>query len=309
MAALEGMQMKHMRQAARDISYAHSAETWGGRAVIRALENATGRIGLIRRAERYQRDVASGADFWSVMVGRYGLSLNLVGGSLSDIPSEGPLVLVANHPYGILDGLVLGHILSHRRDGDFRILAHRVFRKAEELDKVILPISFDETKEGIATNLATRREAIDYLKKGGAIGIFPGGTVSTSRKPFSRPLDPGWRSFTAKMIVKSNATVVPIYFSGQNSRLFQIASHLHNTLRLGLLIGEFGRRVDTSVEAVIGAPIQSSELVSYHKDPNAMMDFLRARTYALSPSPLDVHEHGFEFEAKHRRGENGGRHI
>lgn len=297
-------------EATRDISYASSAQTRGGRAVIRTVENATGRLRLIKRAAGYHEDVARGEDFWEVMVRRYGLSLDVVGGALANIPADGPLVVVANHPYGILDGLMLGHILSQRRAGEFRILAHRVFRKAEDLDRVILPISFDETKEAVALNLETRKAALSYLAEGGAIGVFPGGTVSTSLKPFSRPMDPGWRSFTAKMIAKSGATVVPIYFDGANSRLFQIASHLHSTLRMALLIKEFRRRVDEPVRLVVGEPIPAAEIDAQRGDAKAMMDFLRARTYALSPKPLRSSAYGFEFEAKHKRATtDGGGHI
>ena len=297
------------RQVARDISYAYSAETRGGRAVIRTLENATGRLRLIKRAAGYQDDVAEGADFWDVMVSRYGLSLNVVGGALENIPSDGPLVVVANHPYGILDGLMMGHILSRMRTGDFRILANTVFKKAEDLNRVVLPISFGETRAALAENLATRKAALSYLGDGGAIGVFPGGTVSTSAKPFSKPMDPGWRTFTAKMISKSGATVVPIFFEGQNSRLFQLASRLHNTLRLALFIKEFKRRVDEPVNLVVGEPIGPKELAPYRSDQKAMMDFLRDRTYALSPTPLDP-QYGFEFEDKHRRARgHGGRNI
>ncbi|MEO0916221.1 MAG: acyltransferase, partial [Pseudomonadota bacterium] len=116
------------KQVARDISYSFSAQTKGGRALIRTLENATGRLKLIKRAEGYQDEVAKGADFWQVMVERYGLSLNIVKGSLNNIPTDGPLVVVSNHPYGILDGLILGHILSTVRQKEFRILANSVFR-------------------------------------------------------------------------------------------------------------------------------------------------------------------------------------
>ncbi|MEO0358485.1 MAG: lysophospholipid acyltransferase family protein, partial [Pseudomonadota bacterium] len=245
---------KDKRQIAREISYATSARTRGGQTLIRVMENATGRLNLIRRANGYETEVAAGRDFWQVMVERYGLTIDVVRGSLASIPKEGPLVLIANHPYGILDGLMMGHILSMVR-GDFRILAHRVFRKAEELDKVILPISFDETKDAMKLNLDTRKTALTYLDNGGAIGIFPGGTVSTAARPFARPMDPSWRSFTAKMIAKSNATVVPIYFDGANSRLFQLASHLHYTLRMALLIKEFRAKVDHPVRLVVGAPI------------------------------------------------------
>ncbi len=263
--------------------------------MIRTMENLTGRIALIKRAEGYEREVSQGRDFWQVMVERYGLSLDVVGGSLDSIPRKGPLILIANHPYGILDGLMMGHILSRTR-GDFRILAHQVFRKAEDLSRVILPISFDGSKDAVALNLATRKTALDYLGQGGAIGIFPGGTVSTSAKPFSRPMDPGWRGFTARMIAKSEATVVPVYFDGHTSRLFQLASHLHVTLRMGLLLKEFRKRMDTPVRVVVGDPIARSTLAVHAGDTKSLMAFLRARTYELSPSPIITSEIGFEFE-------------
>lgn len=291
--------MRPRRHIARDISYAHSAETRGGRAMIRLMENTTGRLRLIKRADGYENDVAAGRDFWAVMVERYGLSLDVVNGSLSNIPTDGPLILIANHPYGILDGLMMGHILSETR-GDFRILANRVFRKAEELNRIVLPISFDETKEAVKLNIATRKTALDYLESNGAIGIFPGGTVSTAVTPFAQPMDPGWRGFTARMIAKSNATVVPVYFDGHTSRLFQIASHLHNTLRMGLLIKEFKKRVDTPVRVVIGQPITRDVLDPLSKDTKSLMDFLRKATYELSPEPLSTYDYGYEFEERHR---------
>jgi putative hemolysin len=267
--------------------------------MIRLMENATGRLGLIKRAAGYEQEVAQGRDFWEVMVDRYGLSLDVVGGALDNIPRTGPLIIIANHPYGILDGLILGHILSVTR-GDFRILAHKVFRKAEELDKIILPVNFDETKEAVAQNIATRKESLGYLARGGCIGVFPGGTVSTAVKPFAKPMDPGWRGFTARMIAKSNATVLPIYFDGHTSRLFQLASHLHYTLRMGLLIKEFRKRVDTPVRVVIGDPIPAHEIDSRKKDARELMDFLRKATYELSPTPFASYDYGFEFEDRHR---------
>ena len=141
--------MRHDRHIARDISYSYSAQTRGGRAMIRTMENLTGRIRLIKRAEGYEREVAEGRDFWQVMVERYGLTLDVIGGSLANIPREGPLVLIANHPYGILDGLMMGHILSQTRP-DFRILAHHVFRKAEDLNRIIEVLAPEES--GLATD-------------------------------------------------------------------------------------------------------------------------------------------------------------
>ncbi|KPA22334.1 2-acyl-glycerophospho-ethanolamine acyltransferase [Shimia sp. SK013] len=287
------------REVARDISYAYSAQTKGGRAMIRVMENATGRLKLIKRAQGYENEVAAGRDFWEVMRERYGLTLEVVGGSLSNIPTTGPLIMIANHPYGILDGLMMGNILSQTR-GDFRILAHQVFRKAEDLNKIILPISFDETKEAVKLNLQTRKTSLDYLAGGGAIGIFPGGTVSTAERPFGLPMDPGWRGFTARMVAKSEATVVPVYFDGHTSRLFQIASHLHVTLRMGFLIREFKKRVDTPVRVVVGKPLDADAVKSRATDTKALMDFLRDSTYSLSPRPMANMDYGFEFEEKYR---------
>ncbi len=286
-------------QVTREISYAYSARSRGGRAIIRAIENTTGRLGLIKRASGYDREVASGRSFWEVIASRYGLSLEVVGGALSHVPANGPLVLIANHPFGILDGLMMGLLLDRVR-GDFRILAHNVFRRARELDDVILPISFDETKEATRLNLDTRAKALKYLGNGGAIGVFPGGTVSTAARPFGQPMDPGWRNFTAKMIAKSDATVVPVFFDGHNSRLFQLVSHLHPTLRVALLIKEFRRRINGPVRIVVGEPIASARLEPLKGDARAMMDFLRRSTYELSPRPLKSFDYGYEFEAKYK---------
>jgi putative hemolysin len=282
-------------ELAGDISYAHSAQTRGGRALIRTMENLTGRIRLIKRAAGYDREIAEGRDFWDVMVRRYGLSLELAQGSLANIPRDTPVILIANHPYGILDGLMMCHMLAQTR-GDFKILANDVFAQAQDLNRVILPVRFDQSRAALAQNLTTRHAALEHLGQGGAIGIFPGGAVSTSARPFSRPMDPGWRAFTARMVAKSQAVVVPVFFEGQCSRLFQIASHVHMSLRMGLLIREFKTRVDTPVRVQIGAPLGRDQLDGMLSDSKSLMAFLRTKTYELSPTPVDPASVGYEWD-------------
>ncbi len=268
--------------APKEISYSFSAKSRAGRTLIRSIENITGRPRLLRMADGYEQEVAAGRNFWQVMQERYRLRIEFVGGGLERVPRQGPLVVVANHPYGILDGLAMGWLLSTTR-GDFRIIANTVFKKARELDEVILPIDFSETKTAQRLNIETRKSALAYLAGGGAIGIFPGGTVSTAATPFARPMDPPWKPFTARMIARSSATVLPVYFDGANSRLFQLASHLNYTLRMALLINEFDSRVGEPLRVHIGRPLPQAEIKARGSDPRALVDYLRRVTYALSP--------------------------
>lgn len=289
------------RRGAHTISYAQAAQSRPGRLLIRAVENASGRRRLIARAGGTAVQIAPGQDFWQVMTARFGLRLDIRAGQLEAIPASGPLIVVGNHPFGILDGLMMGHIMSLRRGPDFRVLANSVFCHDRVMDRHLLPISFETTRAAITQNLDARRAALQFLDQGGAIGVFPGGTVSTAPRPFGQPVDPAWRGSTARMIAKSNATVVPLFFDGQTSRLFQIASHLNKNLRLALLIKEFNRRVDSVVPVSIGAPIDSARLQEFAGDPLACMDFLRTMTYALSPTAVDPTVYGYDFEEKHKR--------
>lgn len=282
------------------LSFASSAQTRAGRLMIRLIENGSGRRALMRRLRGAERQIAAGQCFWAVMAARFGITLEIAGGALGNIPRRGPVIVVANHPFGILDGLMLGHLLSQRRD-DFRVLANDVFRGRDEVDRVVLPISFARSRAAAGMNLQTRQRALHHLAQGGAIGVFPGGTVSTVATPFARTaLDPRWRSFTARMVEQSDAVVLPVFFAGQNARLFQLASHMHPVLRLGLLMRQFHRRCDAPVQIVIGAPIAPGTLAAFRGERRAMMDFLRRATYQLSREPLPELGYGFDFEERRR---------
>ncbi len=280
--------------ATREISYAVTAKSRKGRVLIRSVENATGRLRLIHRARGYDKDINAKNSFWDVVSRRYGLSLNVISGSLSNIPATGPVVVISNHPYGILDGLMMGKILSTARS-EFRIMAHKVFSKADEISDSILPISFDGTREALSMNLKTRKDALSYINSGGAVGIFPGGSVSSPQRMFSRPMDPEWRTFSARMISKSNATVVPVFFEGFNSRRFHMAGRMSRTLRTALLVNEFKRRINKPVNIAVGEPLCRDALDNYIKDPRALMDFLRDSTYRLSSKPINTNEYGRDF--------------
>lgn len=281
--------------ATSEISYAWAGRTRPARALIRAIENLTGRHRLIRMALGYEEEVAAGRDFWEVMQDRYRVRLDIVEGEAAHIPADGPVVVVANHPFGILDGLAMGRLLSSRRR-DFKIVAHSVFRRAPEVEAHLLPIDFAETREARALNLETRREALRFLDAGGAVMIFPGGSVSTARTPFGAPVDPRWKNFTAKLALHPGARVVPVHFEGRNTRLFQAVTHVSQTLRVALLINEFRIARARPVRLRIGAPLPRKGIEARRGNAVALMDYLRASVYGLSGEPFEHLGYGWNGE-------------
>ncbi len=265
-------------------SYASPDDPRLKRMLIRLIETFTGQPRLKRMYLDNRANPIQGETFFAAAIRYLRLHVDFDMARLHEIPKDGPLVIVANHPFGVIDGLVISHLASMVR-GEFKVLTNAVLTQAPEIEDYLLPVNFDETREALATNIATRKISRDLLNAGGTIVIFPGGTVSTSPRPFGRAVDPLWQPFTAQLVQRSRATVVPMFFEGQNGRLFQVASHFSRTLRLSLLFREVHERIGSRIAVRIGRPIRYEEL-AHLKDRVAFADELRKRTYALGAHPL-----------------------
>ena len=194
-----------------------------------------------------------GESFWDAAIRKLELKIVFNETELAKWPKTGPLVVVSNHPYGVLDGVVISHLVSKVRN-DFRVLTNSVLYRAEEIREYLLPIDFAETEEALKTNLKSRAEAKAHLLKGGCLVIFPAGGVSTTPTVWhKRAIDTEWKTFTARLITQAKAPVAPVFFAGQNSRLFQVASHLSMTLRLSLIFKEVHDRIGSEVHVRVGA--------------------------------------------------------
>lgn len=263
-----------------DISYASPGDPLFKRLIIRAIERASGQAELKRMfLERKNRPVP-GETFWEAAVRKLRLNIRFNEGGLAEIPKQGPVIVVANHPFGVIDGLVTCWLVARVRT-DFKVLAHVLLTRAAEVKSFLLPIDFEATKAAIRTNIASRAEATALLKRGGALIIFPSGMVSTTPSLCTRRAeDPDWKTFTARMIVQGRAPVVPVFFDGQNSCLFQIASHVSMTLRLSLLLKEAHDRIGADITLRIGKRIPYEELAAI-RDRKELMKSLRERTYRL----------------------------
>jgi putative hemolysin len=261
-------------------SYAEPDDPRLKRGVIRLIERLSGQPYLVWLYRDYQRRDAARESFWDAAVKRLELKLVYDETRLAAWPRTGPLVVVANHPFGVLDGVVMCHLVAKVRP-DFRVLTNSVLYRADEIKPWLLPIDFAETKEALKTNLASRATAKAHLMAGGCLVIFPAGGVSTTPRIWDKvAVDAEWKTFAARMIVQAKAGVAPVFFAGQNSSLFQIASHFSLTLRLSLLFKEVHDRIGSEVRVKIGEVLPYEALAAL-TDRQALMQHLRQLTYAL----------------------------
>jgi len=263
-------------------SYATASDPPIKRGLIRLVEKATGQPKLKRMYVHNQRFPRLGETFWQAAVRSLELDVRYDADALASVPKTGPVVFVANHPYGVLDGIVMAWLASKVRS-DFVVLTHIVLTRAPEAARFILPVDFSGTEEAERTNLASRAAARAQLERGGAVVVFPAGAISTTpdKLGLKPAVDGRWQTFVSQLIRRSEATVVPIWFGGQNSRLFQIASHVSLTLRLSLIFHEVKTRIGTSLPVVIGAPVPFASMAAI-RNRQALADELRARVYALA---------------------------
>jgi putative hemolysin len=261
-------------------SYADPADPRLKRLFIHLIERLTGQPYLKWLYEENKAHPVEGESFWSAAIRKLELKLVFNEDELAKWPKTGPLVVVANHPFGVLDGLVICEIVSRVRE-DFRVLTNAVLLRAEEVKEFLLPVDFAETEEALKTNLRTRAEAKSFLMKGGCLVVFPAGGVSTTPTIWhKRAIDTEWKNFAARLISQAKATVAPVYFAGQNSRLFQLASHVSMTLRLSLLFKEVHDRIGTDINIRIGELIPYERLAGIN-DRQSVMDVLKQITYSL----------------------------
>ena len=270
---------KEQRAALSNFSYSHPDQKFVERMTIRAIETLTGKPKLRRMYLEHYQSPTPGESFWAAAIRKLQLNLNFDRALWASIPQEGPLVIIANHPFGVVDGIIISYLASLVKPR-FKVLTNSMLLRAEEVRPFLLPVDFSETREALETNIATRRQAIQELAEGGTVVVFPSGGVSTARPPLGKALDDEWKPFTAKLIHMSKATVVPIYFEGQNSRLFQIVSSFSVTLRMSLMFQEVANKIGRDVNISVGKPIAYEE-IAHMKDRRTLIEHLRNVTYKL----------------------------
>jgi putative hemolysin len=212
-------------------------------------------------------------------------------GDVKRIPALGPAVLVANHPYGILDGLVLMAVLGRVRP-DFKILANSWLRWIGELREYMILVDPFETEAASRENRAPLRDALSVLTNGGLLAAFPAGEVAHIDWREQAVTDPAWKSTAVRLSLRTRSPVVPVFFEGANSLPFQVTGLLHPGLRTIGLAREFAKMRAKTVRLHIGSPVPHATLAGY-RDAGQATDYVRVRTFLLAnrigaAAPSDV---------------------
>ncbi len=266
-----------------DFSYASKSEhNFAQRLVIKTIETLTGKKKLENLYKNYSINSKNPKSFWTDILKE--MEIKIINKSLNKltIPKTGSLLVIANHPFGIIDGLILCSLVSQFRN-DFKIMTHETLQFLPQLEQFVLPVDFSgQTKGSKLLNIQTAKDAKEHLNNNGILIIFPSGGVSVAKSLKSEALDDSWKLFPAKLIHQTKTNVLPIYFDGKNGLLFHFfASKLKNqTLKYSTYIHETRKKIGKEILIYSGNLITYSEMENI-KDRTELTNFLKKVTYNL----------------------------
>jgi len=254
-----------------------------GQLFIMITELLTGKLKLKKLYDEYLSENRPPQLFWDDAVTKLDLKLITNFKKNSYIPSKGKLIVIANHAFGVADGVSICSVLSKVRQ-DYKMVTHKVLRQADAVKDKILPIDFNETKEALLTNINTRKEAEKVLLNDGVIVLFPSGRIATKKNlnKNTKADDGEWKQWVSKLILKTKSPVLPIFFDGQNSQWYHMANKLGLTFRYSLCMYELKRKIGDSINMYFGSIISYEDLAEIG-DIKEITLHLRSVTYSLDP--------------------------
>jgi putative hemolysin len=278
-------------------SYANHTDPFLKKLTIRLIERCTGQRKLLKTYLQWSSSPRKQENIFAAGIRLLGVNLVFDNQPLQSIPATGPLLVVANHPYGVTDGLALGDIITRVRP-DVKILTNSLLCQPIEFHQYMLPVDFSGTTAARSRTAQTRRQAVEWLQQGHAVAIFPAGGVATRQSPLKgNARDLPWHSFIGKLSNIENVQVQPIYFHGENSPLFHLASHTNYALRLALFFRETVRLMGKNIRVSIGTTIDGRSL-PHHEGRSAVAQYLRQKTFGLAKSRDQNHAADYIWPAR-----------
>ena len=267
-------------------TFASAEVNFLSRQFIKIIELFTGKIKLKKLYDQYLLENNSPENFWHDAVSKlkFDLKTYFIEGSV--IPRRGRLIIVANHAFGVADGVSLCSVISRIRQ-DYKMITHKVLRQADAVKEKIIPIDFSPNRSAMLANIEARKEAEKVLQNDGVIVIFPSGQIATKEnlKLKTKAHDGDWKQFVSKLIIKTQSPVLPSFFEGQNSQLYHIANKMGQTFRYSLLMYELTRKIGDTINLHFGKVIPFSD---FEEIGNLIeiTRYIRNKTYSLDPKPV-----------------------
>ena len=254
-----------------------------GQLFIMIIELLTGKLKLKKLYDQYLLENRPPEFFWDDAIKKLQLTIKTNFQEGSYIPKEGKLIVIANHAFGVADGVSICSVISKVRQ-DYKMVTHKVLRQADAVKDKILPIDFNENREALITNINTRKEAEKVLHNEGVLVLFPSGTIATKQnlKKNTKADDGEWKQWVSKLVLKTKSPVLPIFFDGQNSQLYHIANKIGQTFRYSLCMYELKRKIGDDIYMYFGSLIPYENLVKIG-DIKKITQYLRSTTYSLDP--------------------------
>ena len=211
------------------------------------------------------------------------IGYHLHGEPRTTLPASGPAIVVANHPFGGIEGIIMAHLLKGCRN-DVKILANGFLKRIPELGDLFIGVDPYAGIDSVNRNRSPMREAVQWLREGGMLAVFPAGDVSRFQPGKLRISDDKWDASIPRLARMTSATVTPMYFAGSNSTLFHSLGMLHPRLRTLLLPRELLNKRNRCFPVTIGKSVSHSRLQAYPDDNDAAR-YLRMHTMMLDKQP------------------------
>ncbi len=190
-----------------------------------------------------------GLGFINELIDKLEIDFEIREKEIQRIPKEGAFITVSNHPYGGIDGLLLVKIISDIRP-DIRVMANFLINRIQPASEFMFPVNPFENQKDKSSSLKGIKMAIQHLKEGGVLGIFPAGEVSSYNPDNLGKTDRRWQTPALKIIKNAKVPVVPVYFEGTNSRFFHMLGLIHPTLRTARLPSEVLNKRNASASEI-----------------------------------------------------------
>lgn len=225
-----------------------------------------------------------GVPFTQSLLKDFRITTRIDGLDVLDKLPEGAFITVSNHPFGALDGITLISIIGQRRP-EYKVMVNMILNRITAMRPNFIAVdqsaSDDPAKK--AVSMAGIREVMKQVRSGHPVGFFPAGAISKINR-HGWLEDQEWKPVVMRLIAQLKVPVIPVFFHGTNSFMFNLLGRVSWVLRTMRLPSEVWRKCDTEMHVSIGDIITPEEIALHAGSEKELGQWLKAKTFELRTS-------------------------